>query len=716
MKQVVLKDGKVVVEEVPTPELLDSKSVLIKVVNSCISAGTEISTVKSAGEPLIRRAVKNPAKVKKALEIVKKDGIKTAYEKITNKLKQATPLGYSISGIVADVGRDVRNFKVGDAVAAAGVGWANHAEYVSVPNNLVVKIPNGLSFEQASTVALGAIAMNGVRRADLQIGELAVVFGAGILGLLSLQMLQLSGVRVAVVDINDKRLTIAKEIGAELTLNPLRDNVVEHVINWSSGYGVDAVLFTASTNSSDPLSQSFQMCRKKGRVILVGVSGMELKREDLYLKELDFLMSTSYGPGRYDKNYEEEGLDYPYGYVRWTENRNMQEYLRLVASGNINLDNLISAVYPVDKAQQAFESLQSNSEDRPIIVLLSYGKPEINNLRFTSDKKIFINSSTVNKEVINVALIGVGSFALGTHLPNLKKLSDKYKLYAVMSRDGLKSKTFGSLYGANYATTNYSQILEDKNIDLVLICTRHDSHAMLTLEALRAGKHVFVEKPLATNYEELNQIKKFYEEGTDNKPLLFVGFNRRFSRYLSEIKKHTERRINPLFIIYRVNAGYFPPDSWVHEAGGRIVGEVCHFIDTITYLTNSRIEKISFESLTPKNSAYLEDDNKAIILKYSDGSIGCIQYFATGNKELPKEYMEVHFDGKSIVLDDYKKLKGYGLKIKEIETSHSDKGHIEELITLYNSLKSSNKGWPIEFWDIIQTTEATLRIIDIGSR
>jgi predicted dehydrogenase/NADPH:quinone reductase-like Zn-dependent oxidoreductase len=584
---------------------------------------------------------------------------------------------------------------------------------VDVPRNLVVRIPIGLDFKSASTIALGGIAMQGVRRADLRLGEMAVVVGAGSIGLLAVQMLKLSGVRVAVSDLDERRLEIARELGAELILNPSRENIVEMVNNWSGAHGADAVLFTAATSSSDPLSESFQMVKKKGRVVLVGVSGMEIKREDIYPKELDFLISTSYGPGRYDRNYEEKGKDYPYAYVRWTENRNMTEYLRLIHNGSIKLDSLIDAIYPIEQVTEAFESFKK-SENKPLMVLLDYGLPELSQLEtnLSHHRKVVLQNSPVKKDIIKIALVGVGGFATGMHLPNIIKLSDKYRLAAVMDRSGQKAKAIAHQYKANYATTNYDDILNDSEVDLVLIATRHDSHASLVLEALQAGKNVFVEKPLATNQEELDKIKTFYESDNPNKPVLLTGFNRRFSKYIVEIKKYTDQRINPLLIRYRMNAGYIPIDHWVHENGGRIIGEACHIIDLATAMINSTITSICVESLTPKTDKYSESDNKAIILKYADGSVACIEYFAVGSKDLSKEFMEVHFDGKSIILDDYKSLKGYGIKVNEITTTTSQKGHLEELIALYETLRGDKKKWPIELWDMIQTTEVTFKIKD----
>lgn len=711
MIQAIIKKGKVLGEITPSPNVSEG-SVLIKVVNSCISAGTEMSGVTNSGKSLIKRAMEQPAQVAKVINMAKSIGISKTLAKVKGTLDAGNATGYSISGVVIATGEGVESFKIGDKVAAAGAGIANHAEYVDVPQNLVMKIPQNLDFRDASTVTLGGIAMQGVRRTDLKFGEFCVVTGAGILGLLAMQMLKLSGIRVAVIDLDESRLAIAKELGAEIVVNSAKEDPIKTIDSWTGGYGADCVLFAAATNSSSPLSQSFHMTKKKGKVVLLGVVGMDINRADIYTKELDFLISTSYGPGRYDKSYEDKGCDYPYAYVRWTENRNMTEYLRLLSLKQIELDRLINGIYPIDNVTEAFESLQA--PEKPLMVLLDYGKVELENIKeyLTEDKKIVTNNNIITKKgVINVALIGSGGFGAGMHLPNIEKIQKKYRLYAVMSRTGHSAKSVAKQYGAKYATTDYDDILNDNNIDLVLIATRHDSHASFVLKALKAGKHVFVEKPLATNQEELNPIKEFYQSNVENKPVLFTAFNRRFSKYLNEIRKHTSKRVNPLFIQYRMNAGFIPLDHWVHENGGRIVGEACHIIDLMTSLTNEKVISISSESLTPKNEKFSSSDNKSIILKYQDGSVANIQYFATGSKELSKEYMEVHFDNKTIVMDDYKSLKGYGIKIDEITTNISQKGQFEELQVLYDTLSGKNDKWAIELWDMIQTTEITFSFL-----
>lgn len=707
MKQALVKKGIVLAEEVPAP-VVSKGSVLIKVVNSCISSGTEMAGVISSGTPLIKRISKQPEKISKALNLIRSDGIMKAYKQIKGEMDAGRPTGYSLSGIVIATGEGVHRFKEGDSVAAAGGGLANHAEYVDVPENLVVKIPNKLDFPQASTVTLGAIAMHGVRRAGLSIGEFAVVYGTGILGLLSVQILKNAGVRVIAIDIDDSRLDIAARNGAEYTINPVRENPVESVMQITDGHGSDAVLFTASTSSNEPLSLSFQMCRRKGRVILVGVSGMDIRREDIYQKEIDFMISTSYGPGRYDPTYEEKGVDYPYAYVRWTENRNLKEYLRLLATGKIDLSELISDVYPVEELTKAFQSLKS-SERKPLMVLLDYGKPDFSKLESYRDhpRSVAVKSGKYERELVKVALIGAGRFATHMHLPNLDSLKSKYALKAIVDNDGARAKSVAAHYGVEYATTQVEEVLQDKNIDLAMICTRHDTHASLVMDFLGKGKNVFVEKPLAATLEELDQIKNFYAQ-SDGKalPLVMVGFNRRFSPLIQQLKRNTDKRINPLFIHYRMNAGSLPADHWIYEQGGRIVGEACHIIDLFLYITGAQVEKISYEFLHPSGDHHHFSDNVSIILSFTDGSMAVLDYFSTGNSNYPKEFMEVHFDKKTIILDDYRFLEGYGISLKK-KLPRPDKGHLEELKVLHQALTAGSPQWPIPLEDLFQTTEIT---------
>ncbi|MHA1380802.1 MAG: bi-domain-containing oxidoreductase [Candidatus Helarchaeota archaeon] len=556
MKQILIKRGKIYTEEVTVPKI-NENTVLVKVYYSCISAGTEMSSLMSSKESLLKNALKKPRKVAKAINRIKREGLIRTIKKLKNKLDEAIQIGYSTAGIVIDVGSNIKDIKIDDRVACGG-GIANHAEYIEVPRNLLVKIPDRIDLDLASTVALGSIAMQGVRRADVRLGEYVAVIGLGILGQITVQLLKANGCRVIGIDLDERRIQKALELGMDEGANPEKKDIKKIVYNFSDGFGVDAVIITAATKSPEPLSNAFQMCRKKGRVVLVGVVEMKIDRKDMYQKELDFLISTSYGPGRYDKKYEQKGIDYPYAYVRWTERRNMEEYLRLIANKKINIKPLIEKKYNIEEASEAYDYIKT-AERKPLIVLLKYNQEEENPIL----QKIKVRSKPVKREGrINVAVIGAGKFAKGIHLPNLMKLKDYYNLYAIASKTGYNAKITAQRFGAKYATTDYMEMLKDKNIEAVIIATRHNLHAHMAIEALKSGKAVFLEKPMALNKEELYKLVKTIRE--TKKPFM-VGFNRRFSRYAREAKKYLLKRMNPMIINYQINAGYVPRDHWIHS-------------------------------------------------------------------------------------------------------------------------------------------------------
>lgn len=702
MKQILIKSGRAVVENIPSPVVSDN-GVLVKVMYSCISAGTEMIGVNESGKPLIKKAVEQPEKIKKAFNMLKNKGINSILGKIKN-MESGKPTGYSAAGVVIGIGQNIKDVKIGDRVACAGAGIANHAEYIDVPRSLVMRIPDGLSFDLACTVTLGGIALQGVRRADVRLGEIVAVIGMGILGQLQVQMLKASGCRVIGIDIDDRRLNIAKENGCDYILNSKNVDVVKEVEKITERYGVDVVLITAATKSNEILSQAFGMCRKKGKVVLVGVVGNQYNRDDMYKKELDFIISTSYGPGRYDPLYEEQGIDYPYAYVRWTENRNMEEYLRLIKDNKINLDTIIERVYEIDNADKAYEELK-NGEHKPLIVLLKYDEKiakEITRVEYIDKKKIKKDGK------INVAIVGAGGFAKGMHLPNLQKLKDVYNIYAIMSRTGTNAKSIAEQYGATYTTTNYYDIINDPNVDMVMICTRHNLHAKMSIEAMKKGKAVFVEKPMALNNEELEDVLKVIEE---TKIPYTVGFNRRFSKYALEAKKHIKDRLNPIIINYQMNAGYIPLDFWVHteEGGGRIIGEACHIFDLFNYFTDSEVKSISVDSISPKTDNISYRDNIVITLKYKDGSLCTLTYTSLGNGNYSKEFCQIYCDGKIIIIDDYRKINGYGVKVANIQSSSSDKGQYEELVEFAEAVRNG-KNYSIPICKLKQASKISCLI------
>ena len=699
MKQVMVKGGQVTVEDLPAPHA-GRGEVLVRVDHSCISAGTEMSGIKAGGEPLWKKALRRPDQVRKVAQMAATQGVKRTKALVKGRLSQSNPTGYSAAGTVIAVGADVTNFLPGDRVACAGAQCAHHAEVISVPQNLTVAIPDAVSFADASTVTLGAIALQGVRRATPTLGETFVVIGLGLLGQLTVQMLKANGCKVIGVDLDRKRIALAEQNGLDVGLHPDDADDIEQVKRLTDGIGADGVLVTAASPSDEIMATAFKMCRKKGRVVLVGDVGLNLNRGDFYAKELDFFISTSYGPGRYDRKYEEEGMEYPVAYVRWTENRNMGAYLEMLAQGKLKLASLIQATYLLAEASTAYASLKGN--DKPLIVLLAYEQKQTEQ---TLLARRIINppAATARKGRIRVGLAGAGSFAQGMHLPNIHKLSSRYHLQGVMNRTAEKALNVTKLYAANYTTTDYNELLTDKDVDLVLICSRHDTHGQMTLDALRAGKHVMVEKPLALEDSELDAIDDFYAKAGADAPVLFTGYNRRFSPFAEKIRALTAKRTNPLMMNYRMNAGYIPLDHWIQtaEGGGRNRGEACHIYDLFTYLADSPVTDIQVQCVPAKTAHYTHTDNFVVTLAFEDGSVATLTYTALGSKEMPKEQLDVYCDGKVLSLNDYRSLKVYGAKSGDMELPMTDKGHQKELEVLADTLQQGGE-WPIPLWQQMQ--------------
>jgi predicted dehydrogenase/threonine dehydrogenase-like Zn-dependent dehydrogenase len=708
MKQVFISKGQALVEEIPAPQV-EAGAVLVRVHHSCISIGTEMSGIKASGMPLWKRALNQPQKVKKAVQMLATKGLTYTRSQIQEQLSTINPAGYSAAGVVLEVGQGVDDLRPGDRVACAGAQCAHHAEIIRVPRNLTVPIPGNLDFALASTVTLGAIALQGVRRAQPTLGETFVVIGLGILGQLAAQMLRANGCRVIGTDLDRERIRQAQKLGLEMGLHPEDGDDLTQVGRLTDGIGADGVIITAATPSHAVISAAFQICRKKGRVVLVGDVGLHLNRNDFYQKELDFFISTSYGPGRYDRNYEEEGLDYPVGYVRWTENRNMAEYLRMLAEGKVRIEPMIGATYPVDQAPSAYEALKSERA-RPLMVLLTYPPPQEDSglLRVIANPQ----AQPAGEGRISIALIGAGGFAKGMHLPNLKKLADQYHLHAVMSRTGHNAAQTAKQFGASYATTDFQQVVRDPEVQAVIIATRHHLHAAMALEALRAGKHVLLEKPLALTREELEKIQEFFNARSGEQvPVLLTGFNRRFSACARRVQEIVADRRDPMILRYRMNAGYIPLDNWVHgaEGGGRNLGEACHIYDLFTYLSASPVREVQARSIKPAASFYSHRDNFVATMTFADGSVASLTYTALGAADYPKEHLEVFVEGKVLVLDDYRRLTIFGARAKGIELKDIDKGQQEELAAFARAIRHGGD-WPIPLWQQVQATEIALAV------
>ena len=700
MKQIFIQKGRAILENVPSPKI-SKEEILVKVYYSCISVGTEITNVKASGKPIYKKVLEKPKNLQKVFENMKNLGLKDTIVKVRNQVDAKNPIGYSASGVVLEVGKDIKNIKLGDKVACAGAGIANHAEFIAVPQNLAAKVPEGLSLKYAATTTLGSIAMQGVRRTDVKLGDRVVVVGLGILGQLTTQMLRNCGCHVIGIDLSQSRIEKAVSLGMELGLNPVKTDIVEEVIRNTGGYGADAVVISAASESSCIINQAMKMCRKKGKIVIVGAVNMDIEREEFYKKELDVLISTSYGPGRYDERYEGKGYDYPYAYVRWTENRNMQEYLNLLSHNKVKVEPLIDRFYRVEEADKAYEELKSG-EAKPLIVVFEYNKDS------KPDKKVVESNYQVKNNKINVGIIGAGGFAKGMHLPNLHKLSDVYNIYAICSKTGSNAKSIAEQYNSAYSTTDYEELLDDKKTEMVIISTRHNLHAKVATDAINAGKSVLLEKPMALNEEELGNLVDAIEE---NKVPFMVGFNRRFSPYAVKIKKVISSRVNPMVISYRMNAGFIPKEHWVHteEGGGRNIGEACHIYDLFNYFTDAKVYSIKANSIDPKTDQYNANDNFSVSIKYKDGSLCNLIYTALGNDLVPKEQMEIFVDNKIIVLDDYKGLNFFGINEKAIKSSIQDKGQYQELLEFSKSIKDGKEP-PIPLWQLVQATEISFEV------
>ncbi len=677
-----------------------------------MSIGTDISSLNSSGTPLWAQAWKYPEKVHKALGNLKENGLESTYKKIKGKIEESSTIGYSAAGIVLDVGADIANMRINDRVACAGSQCAHHAEIIRVPENLFVRIPERVETISASTVAMGSIALQGVRRAQPTLGESFVVLGLGFLGQLTVQMLKANGCRVMGIDLDQERLEMAKELGLDVGLLPSQsqEECLEQIYRHTEGHGADGVIITAASASSTVVSQACSFCRKKGRVILVGDVGLSFNRADLYQKELDFFISTSYGPGRYEQSYEERGLDYPLGYVRWTENRNMAEYLRLLNEGLVKISQRRFKEYSFEEAPEAYQALQ-DSDEKPIVVTFSYAPVITGKL----DQTQILNVAAYKKDSgrLKVAVVGVGEFAKGVHLPNFSSLSNVYVVYALMGKTGHRVTALAKQYGARYASTDFLRIIKDPEVDMVCISTRHDLHAQMSLRALGEGKHVFLEKPMVLLPNELEEFKSWHslEQGPAGRPLLLTGFNRRFSPFATKLQELLKDKSGPMVMQYRMNAGPLPQDHWVYtqEGGGRNRGEACHVYDLFTFLTNSRVLTVKARAIGPTSNSYRSQDNFCASVLFEDGSLGVLTYTSMGDIEYPKEKLEIFVDGKVLILDDFYSLSINGISKSELKTRTRVKGHREELEAFGQSIMNGG-AWPIPFWQQIQATEIAFSV------
>ena len=713
MKQLLqdLKNGKTTIEDVPVPAPRAGMA-LVKTAASLVSAGTERMVVEFAEKSLVGKARSRPDLVKQVLDKARREGLIPTISAAFNRLDQPMALGYSSAGTIVALGANMQGFKVGQRVACAGGGYAVHAEYAVVPRNLLTPLPENVDFESAAFATLGAIALHGFRLAEPQIGENVAVIGLGLLGLLAIQIAAAAGCSVLGIDLDPKRVALASSLGrfdtAQRGLEAVaRSKAVDSSAAFTANCGFDVILICADTPSNDPVELAGVIARDRARVVATGAVGLNIPRKIYYEKELSFINSRSYGPGRYDTSYEEDGKDYPIGYVRWTEGRNLESVVELMANGKLKVAPLITHRFPIEKAAAAYEVITGKKKESFLGVLLTY-PDTVENLE--SSKVVRFNVRTFKpSNVVTLGVLGAGLYANATLLPAIKNIKD-IELVGIASSGGLRAQHSGKKFGFKYATSSDDEIINDPNINTVAILTRHDSHADLVVKALKAGKHVFVEKPLAITSDQLSTVSKQLLK-TEN-CLLTVGFNRRFAALARQLSAFYQDRKEPLYAHYRVNAGYIPLNHWtqnLEQGGGRIIGEACHFVDFITFLVGAAPVSVAAHAL-PDGGKYRED-NVSMTFTFPDGSLGVVDYLSNGDKSFPKERVEVFCDGKIAVLDDFRALEMVQAGRKKEVRSAQDKGWQNEWIAFAQAIRAGGQP-PIPYEQLIGVTESTFTAVE----
>lgn len=712
MKQILqsLRTGKTEVADVPCPAVR-SGHLLIRTTRTLVSAGTERMLVSFGQASLLGKARAQPEKVRQVLDKIRTDGLAPTLEAVFNKLGEPLPLGYCNVGVVMDVGDDVAGFATGDRVISNG----RHAEVVSVPKNLCCKIPEAVSDEEAAFTVIGAIGLEGIRLAQPTLGEAVVVTGLGLIGLVTVQMLRAQGCRVLGIDYDATKLALAKGFGADVVNLADSEDPISAARSFSRGRGVDAVLITASTKSNEPVHQGATMCRKRGRIVLVGVTGLALSRADFYEKELSFQVSCSYGPGRYDPTYEEKGIDYPVGFVRWTEQRNFEAVLDLLADRRVDVRSLISHRFRIDQAEDAYRLVAG---DAPSLgILLEYAAPDeqpdavlrVRTIELTQPRNTTPAQSGNHVSGAVLGFIGSGNYATAVLIPAFKAAGARLRVVA--SSGGFSAAHAGRKYGFEATTTDTDGVLADTEVDAVVITTRHHNHAELVRAALIGGKHVFVEKPLALSSDELDSIGAAHTAALDR--ILMVGFNRRFAPQVQKVRALLSGVAEPKVFLMTVNAGAIPPEHWTQDrllGGGRIVGEACHFIDLLRFLAGSPIGGFHATAMGGAPGMAVTDDKASITLNFDDGSIGTILYLANGHKSFPKERLEVFVAGRILKLDNFRRLTGFGWPgFRRMILWSQDKGQRQCAAAFVKALKQSGPA-PIPFEELMEVSRVAVAV------
>ncbi len=712
MKQLLqnINNGETVVVDVPIPQV-QAGMALVRTQASLVSAGTERMLVEFGGKSLMGKALSRPDLVRQVVDKARREGVLSTVEAALNRLDQPMPLGYSSSGMIEMPGDGVQGFKVGDRVACAGGGYAVHAEYAIVPHNLLALLPDQVDYESAAFTTLGAIALQGFRLSKAQLGETVGVIGLGLLGQLAVLIARAAGCRVMGVDLDDSRVKLSNQLGATAVI---RAQAVEASQVFTHGLGLDNILICADTTSDDPVELAGEIARDRAHVVAIGAVGLTLPRKIYYTKELSFINSRSYGPGRYDPAYEEGGHDYPVGYVRWTEGRNLEAFVNLMAEGRVDVKPLITHRFPIETAPAAYELITGKTNQTFMGVLLTY--PTATTSRVVQSaadlppKKSILPLTGANS--IRLGVLGAGNFANAVMLPALKNIP-AIELVSITSGSGFHAQFATKKYAFKFTALNENEILQDPEINTICILTRHHQHAEQVVRALQAGKHVFCEKPLATSIEQLNQVRQqlFSREIS---PLLMVGYNRRFAPLARKLYEFLQPRNEPLLATYRVNAGVIPLTHWVHDAvqgGGRIIGEGCHFVDFLTFLVGAAPTSVSAQSL-PDDKRYRED-NVMLTFSFPDGSVGSVIYIANGDKAFPKERIEVFVGGKVAVLDDFRKLELVSQGRRKLIRSalRQDKGHRLEWEAFSQAIINGSAP-PIPYRQLLGVTEATFASLE----
>lgn len=712
MKQLLqnIKNGKTTIEDVPVPTPREGMA-LVKVAASLVSAGTERMVVEFAEKSLVGKARSRPDLLKQVLDKAKREGLAPTMQAAFNRLDQPMALGYSSAGAIVALGKHTQGFRVGQRVACAGGGYAVHAEYNIVPCNLLTPLPKNVGFESAAFTTLGAIALHGFRLAEPQLGENVAIIGLGLLGLLTIQLASAAGCNVLGIDLDPKRIKLASSLGLEAVSRKQAESASQAFTN---NIGFDSIIICADTPSNDPVELAGAIARDRARVVATGAVGLNIPRKIYYEKELSFINSRSYGPGRYDTNYEESGVDYPIGYIRWTEGRNFQAVVDLLSSRKLKVESLITHRFPIEDGIQAYEVITGKKKEPFLGVVLTY--PETVE-KLESSKVVRFNMPTFKPANCKLGVLGAGLFANATLLPVIKNNKD-FELVGIASSGGLHAQHSGKKFGFQYATSSEDEIINDPDINTVAILTRHDSHAELVVKALKAGKHVFVEKPLAINRHQLSVISKqlaktdYPSSSFRTGCLLLAGFNRRFSPLAQSLHTQLAARNEPLHAHYRVNAGYIPLNHWTQDenlGGGRIIGEACHFIDLITFLVGAPPASVTAHAL-PDDGKYRED-NVSMTFTFPDGSLGIVDYLANGDKSLPKERLEVFCGGMIAVLDDYVSLTTVKDGKKKVESRAQDKGWREEMAAFARAIRGESEA-PIPYEQLIGVTKSTFAAVE----